>query len=148
MRAEIRVLRPGDERVLGHVADDVFDDPIDAAATARFLRAPHHHMVVAIDDGLVVGFVSALHIEHPDKPQPELWINQIGVAPARQRAGIARALLRRLFAHARDIGCTEAWVLTDRSNAAAMALYASCGADQPSDHVMVTFRLDGGGGDD
>lgn len=148
MRAEIKLLRPGDERVLGHVADGVFDDPVDAVATSRFLRAPHHHLAVAIEDGVVVGFVSALHIEHPDKPQPELWINEIGVAPARQRAGIARALLHRMFERARDLGCTEAWVLTDRSNAAAMALYASCGADQPSDHVMVTFRLDGGGGDD
>lgn len=147
MHTEIRLLRPGDERVLDHVADDMFDDPIDAAATARFLRAPHHHLAVAVEGGVVVGFVSALHIEHPDKAQPELWINQIGVAPARQRAGIARALLRRMFAHARNVGCTEAWVLTDRSNVAAMALYAACGADQPSDHVMVTFRLDGGDGD-
>ena len=145
MRAEIRLLRPGDERVLDRVADGVFDDPIDAPAAERFLRAPHHHLAVAVEDGVVVGFVSALHIEHPDKPQPELWINEIGVAPTRQRAGIARALLRRMFAHAREIGCTEAWVLTDRSNTAAMALYASCGGDQPSDHVMVTFRLDGDG---
>jgi hypothetical protein len=33
-------------------------------------------------------------------------------------------------------------VLTDRSNEAAMALYAAAGGETPSDHVMFTFDLD------
>ncbi len=142
MPAVIRLLRPGDAHVLGQVAAGVFDDPIDPAALTRFLRAPHHHLAAAVEDRIVVGFISALHIEHPDKARPELWINQIGVAPTHKKRGIGRALLRAMFAHGKVLGCDEAWVLTDRSNGAAMALYASCGCDAPSDHVMITFRLD------
>jgi ribosomal protein S18 acetylase RimI-like enzyme len=148
MTAEIRLLKRGDERVLEHIAPNVFDGPIDADALARFLRAPHHHLAVAVDDGAVVGFVSALHYEHPDKVHPEFWINEVGVLPSHQRRGIANALLQRMFAHARALKCREAWVLTDRANTAAMALYESAGGDVPSDHVMITFHLDAAGDDD
>lgn len=37
MAIEINVLRRGNEAVLANVAPDVFDDPIDTAATAVFL---------------------------------------------------------------------------------------------------------------
>jgi aminoglycoside 6'-N-acetyltransferase I len=79
---------------------------------------------------------------HPDKDQGELWINEIGVTPAHQRHGVGKRLLDALFARARALGCADAWVLTDRSNEAAMALYAAAGGETPSDHVMVTFGLD------
>lgn len=37
MAVEINILRRGDEAVLANVAPDVFDDPLDTAATAAFL---------------------------------------------------------------------------------------------------------------
>jgi hypothetical protein len=38
--------------------------------------------------------------------------------------------------------CTQAWVLTDRDNTAAMRLYASVGGDPGSqDRVMFDFKL-------
>jgi ribosomal protein S18 acetylase RimI-like enzyme len=100
---------------------------------------------VAVEDGLVVGFVSAVHYVHPDKPRPELWINEVGVAETHQRRGLATRLLHAVFAVARSLGCTEAWVMTDRANTAAMRLYAAAGsAAAPTDHVMFTFPLDAG----
>jgi hypothetical protein len=54
-----------------NVAAEVFDNPIDADLTAEFLGDARHHLAVAIDDGLVVGFASAIHYVHPDKP-PQL----------------------------------------------------------------------------
>jgi ribosomal protein S18 acetylase RimI-like enzyme len=90
---------------------------------------------------LVVGFVSALHYAHPDKPRPELWINEVGVAPTHQGRGVGSDLLRSMLEAGRRNGCGEAWVLTDRSNIPAMRLYSSRRGVQ-SDHVMFTFRLD------
>ena len=81
MTIEIRVLRQGDEAVLANVAPEVFDNPIDPQMTAEFLADPRHHIAVAIDGGVVVGFASGVHYVHPDK-RPELWINEVGVAPA------------------------------------------------------------------
>jgi ribosomal protein S18 acetylase RimI-like enzyme len=140
---EIRVLQTGDESVLANVSPDAFDDPIDVNATREFLADPRHHVAVAIDDGLVVGFVSAVLYVHPDKPRPELWINEVGVAPTHHRRGIARELLDALLDVARAADCVEAWVLTDRSNEAAMGLYASAGGQvAQTDQVMFTFFLD------
>jgi ribosomal protein S18 acetylase RimI-like enzyme len=143
MAIETRILGPHDGHVLDHVAPDVFDDPIDATGTATFLADPRHRLAVAIDDGLVVGFVSAVRYVHPDKARPELWINEVGVAPTHHRRGIARLLLRSVLDEARSDGCSEAWVLTDRTNDAAMRTYASVGGEEhPTDQVMFTFVLD------
>ncbi len=129
--------------MLDTVAPDVFDDPIDARAAREFLADPRHRLTVAIDDGVVVGFVSAVIYVHPDKPAPELWINEVGVAPSHQGRGIARRLLASTLEDARASGCREAWVLTDRVNQAAMRLYEAGGGQASEGHVMFTFRLDG-----
>ena len=138
---DIRILNESDEPVLARVADDVFDNPIDVQAAREFLRDSRHRLAVAIDDGVIVGFVSAVLYVHPDKPAPELWINEVGVATSHQRRGIARRLLESALEDARAAGCQEAWVLTDRANEAAMRLYEASGGEASLDHVMFTFQL-------
>jgi ribosomal protein S18 acetylase RimI-like enzyme len=143
---QIRILGAGDHAVLTRVADGVFDYEVDPGLSSEFLQDPRHHVAVAIEDGAVIGMVSAVHYIHPDKP-PELWINEVGVAPSHQRRGAARQLLRAMFRHGADLGCRQAWVLTDTSNTAALRLYASMeGSEPPEDTVMFTFRLDAEGG--
>jgi len=141
MAIEIKLLGSNDVGILLKVARGVFDDPVDPGMTDRFLNDPGHHLVVAIEDGLVVGFVSAVRYIHPDKRRPELWINEVAVAPTHQGRGLGRDLLRSMLETGRSNGCGEAWVLTDRSNIRAMRLYSSGGGTE-SDHVMFTFRLD------
>lgn len=139
---DVRILNSSDIAVLDHVAPDVFDDDLRPALVTEFLRDDRHHLAVALDIGQVVGFASGVHYVHPDKP-PELWINEVGVAPSHQGRGIGKAVLQALLQHARRLGCREAWVLTDRSNDAARRLYASTGGDEaPGDHVMFTFDLE------
>ena len=138
---EIRVLTPGDAAVLDHVADEVFDNPIDPRSTAEFLADPRHHICVAVEDGVVVGFASAVRYIHPDK-QPELWINEVAVAPPLHRRGVGKAIMARLLVLARELGCVEAWVLTDEDNAPARALYRSAGGEETPAGVMVTFKLE------
>jgi aminoglycoside 6'-N-acetyltransferase I len=142
MPIEIRILRSGEETFLDQVAEDVFDDPIVPQQAKEFLNDPRHHLAVAIDEGTVVGFASAVHYVHPDKPQPELWINELGVSPAYRNRGIGKSLMRLLLQVARDLGCVEAWVLTERDNQPAMHLYESLGGeDAPPKTVMFTFHL-------
>ena len=140
MATRVQLLGPGDGRVLGAVADDVFDDPIRPDMAEEFLKDPRHHLAVAVANGLVVGFASAVRHVHPDKPH-ELWINEVGVAPTFQNRGLAKALLGLLFDVGRDHECAEAWVLTDRSNTAAKALYASVGGVEMDDDI-VGFEFD------
>ncbi len=129
---QIRVLRRGDENILAHVAAELFDNPVDPDLTREFLADPRHHLAVAIDDGLVVAFASGVHYVHPDKP-PQLWINEVAVAPTHRRRGLGKAVLRSLFDVGRAHRCKVAWVLTDRTNAAAMALYSSVGGTEGAD---------------
>ena len=143
---EIKILRPEDAAVLLAVGPDVFDDAVDPRVATEFLNDPRHHLVAAIDRGVVVGFASAVHYVHPDKRSPEMWINEVGVATTHRGRGVAGAILQRLLEVARAIGCVEAWVLTDRTNEAALRLYkASGGIETPSDQVMLTFRIEDSG---
>lgn len=141
MAIEFRILGPGDAAVLDRVADGVFDGPVQPALAREFLGDARHHLAAAVEEGAVVGFVSAVHYVHPDKPA-ELWINEVAVAPTHLRRGIAQTLLRMMFDTGRSLGCSQAWVLTDRDNTAAMRLYASAGGDPGEhEHVMFDFRL-------
>ena len=140
MNLTLRVLGAADASILGSVAPGVFDNAIDARWTAEFLADPRHHMVVALIDGQVVGMASAVHYVHPDKP-PELWINEVGVAPAHRRRGIGKRLLGALFAHGKSLGCTEAWLGAEATNTAARRLYAAAGGRE-APMVYVTFSLE------
>ncbi len=136
-RLAIKLLNAGDEAILQSVAPDVFDDPIDPTAAAEFLADPRHHLVVAIADGVVIGFVSAVHYVHPDKPQPELWINEVGVAESHRRQGMARRMLEVMRQQAMHLGCSGVWVLTHRTNQPAMRLYASCDAVEADEEAVI-----------
>jgi ribosomal protein S18 acetylase RimI-like enzyme len=51
----------------------------------------------------------------------------VEVKKAHRRRGLAKALLREVEALAEDLGCAETSLTVVKTNAAAMALYESCG---------------------
>ena len=137
----IKTLQWGDLPLFDNVANDVFDHPIDQSLALEFLEDPRHHIVAAIADGMIVGFASAVHYIHPDKPA-ELWINEVGVSPLYQKQGIAKAILKELLLLGRKLGCKNAWVLTDRNNKAANHLYSSVGGQIDEEAtVMYEFKI-------
>jgi aminoglycoside 6'-N-acetyltransferase I len=136
---EFRLATPHDAAALTRAADSVFDHPVDAALAAEFLSDPRHHLAIAIEDGQIIGMASGVHYVHPDKA-PELWINEVGVATGHQGRGIGRRVVSVLLDHGRTLGCREAWLLTDDSNAAARRMYAAAGG-QETRQIMVTFDL-------
>jgi aminoglycoside 6'-N-acetyltransferase I len=140
MELEIRLLHLGDLAVLDKVADGVFDAPVQERLAREFLADARHHLAVAIDDGVVVGMASAVDYVHPDKA-PQLWINEVGVAPTHQRRGIGRLLLEALLEHGRALGCTEAWLGTEEDNVAARRLYESAGG-RAEPFILYSFPLD------
>lgn len=143
MTIEIKILNHNDVDLLKNVDRDVFDRKIDLQRATEFLSDSRHHLGVAIDGDLVIGFVSAVHYVHPDKPCPELWINEIGVAETYQRQGIGKQLMNAILAVGRELDCETAWVLTERDNTAAMNLYAAVSnPEPPSEPVMFLFHLD------
>ena len=141
MAVAIRILKPSDAGLVACAAPGVFDAAPQIPLTTEFLKDPWRHLVAAIEEGRLVGFISAMHYVHPDKPV-ELWINEVGVAPSHRVRGIGGELLRAMLEHGRKLGCVNAWVLTEKENKAAMRLYARAGgveAKKPA--AMFEFDL-------
>ena len=137
-----RLLRKGEGRILSRLAPGVFDGPVDDAAARRYLADPRLHLVVALDGDLVVGMASGVHYFHPDKPAPEMFVNEVGVAPSHRRRGVGRRVLAGLLDHARSLGCLGAWVLTDPGNRAALGLHGGLGgAPGSGNQVLLSFDL-------
>ena len=135
---DIRALGAGDDEAVAE-AEHLFDGPVEAAAAARFLADPDHHLLVAYDaDERPVGFVSGVELTHPDKGT-EMFLYELGVDEAARRQGIGRALVKTLGAQARERGCYGMFVLVDDDNVAAVATYRSAGAGDPSPQVMLDW---------
>lgn len=138
----IRILGPDDASVLERVAEDVFDNPVDPRWSAAFLADPRHIIAVAIEDDVVIGMATGVEYFHPDKP-PELWVNEVGVAPTHHGRGIGKQVLGALLERGRERGCRQAWVLTSHDNTPARRLYnALGGVDSDESVLMIDFDLD------
>jgi len=140
---EIRQLSAGDAALFVRVADEVFDAPVDPARLAAYLCEPGHHMLVAVDGGVVVGQTAAVVHRHPDKPT-ELYIDEVGVAAGYRRQGLARRMLAAMLEFGKAIVCEEAWVGTEPDNLPARGLYEQrrrAGDAGAEPFVMYVFRL-------
>jgi aminoglycoside 6'-N-acetyltransferase I len=136
----LKRLSAGDESVFARIAPDVFDEPVDAARLHAYLRASGHIMVVALEDGVIVGQCAGVIHRHPDK-STELYVDEVGTASTHRRQGIARAMLEALFAWGRELGCVEAWLGTELDNDAANALYRGVAPVEDEAIQYYLFRL-------
>jgi len=132
---EIWRAEPGGEARI-KAAEHLFDDAVDIAATQRFLADSANALLIAYVDGQAAGFVTGTEVLHPDKQQPELFLNELAVDERHRGRGIGRALVRELWRQAQAGGCRGMWVLTDRENAAANKVYAAAGGTNAGSQVM------------
>lgn len=137
---EIRHAGPGDDALIRQAAV-LFDKPPLPAATAAFLAAPDHHLLVALMGGEPAGFVSGVETIHPDKGT-EMFLYELGVAEAFRGRGIGAALVDALIRIAREHGCNGMWVLAAPGNEAAIRTYRRAGASPAPDTVMLEWRFD------
>ena len=122
MPVELKRVTSDDLGLFERIADDVFDEPIRPDRLQLYLGEPGHLMIVAIDDGTIVGQCAAVVHRHPDKVT-ELYVDELGTAPSHQRQCIGRRLADEMFQWGRERGCVESWLGTELDNIAANALY-------------------------
>jgi ribosomal protein S18 acetylase RimI-like enzyme len=96
---------------LWHRSPRGVDEPERPDRLSAYLASPGHFTIVALFSDMVVGQCAAVIHRHPDKVS-ELYIDEVGVAPAFQRQGIATRMLDAMFGLGREPG-----------NVAARALY-------------------------
>jgi ribosomal protein S18 acetylase RimI-like enzyme len=121
-------------------AAELFDHPPTPEWTEKFLASDIHHLLLALDDGRAVGFVSGVEMTHPDKGT-EMFLYELAVHEHHRNQGVGRALVRALADLAREHGCYGMWVLTDEDNAAALAAYRAAGGGDPEPNVMLSWTF-------
>lgn len=114
-------------------------------------RAPAARVLVALEDGRIVGSATLElddRIDDDDPPlQPgEAHIRMLGVHPDARGRGVARALMNACFEHAREAGRTHITLHTTQRMRAAQAMYERMGFERladrvfPDGFVLLTYR--------
>ncbi|HUI87686.1 MAG TPA: GNAT family N-acetyltransferase [Anaerolineales bacterium] len=110
----------------------------------KFLTDSHNALFVAFLKDQAVGFLTANRLQRFDKRGAEVLLYEIGVHENFRQKGVGKALIKEAKLWAKEVGADEVWVLTNRSNIAAVALYRSMGGkteSQTLDEVMFVFKL-------
>lgn len=106
----------------------------------RLLGLPGTRILVACRRGQAAGFIALFWGFSTSTGQPVLHVQSLHTAPAHQRTGIARALLRRAAELARGRGANRLQLDTDEDNLAARSLYESEGFELlPRKRVYMRF---------
>ena len=143
----IRIVRVTGERAeLAHQAmriNDVEGSDPDPAAIAEFLTDRDCFLIVAVENGVVVGTLDGYALRQPHLRRPQFLLYEIDVAVEHRRRGVGRALVDAFADEARRRDAEVIWVLTHRSTAAAVALYRACGfaPDEEPDTAMMELAL-------
>ncbi|NKL39704.1 GNAT family N-acetyltransferase [Rhizobium leguminosarum bv. viciae] len=125
--------------LLENIAEEVFDQELNAQRLATYLKSSGHLMIIAVCEKQVIGQVAAYVHSHPDRAS-DVYIDNLGVAPPFQRRGVARRLLDEVLAWGKTLDCDQAWIVTDTGNNAARALYEGRGA-AAEPIVMFSYKL-------
>jgi len=131
MDHEVVLVGVDNRDILDRVADEVFDADLRVAALNKFLSHQWSALIVCLKDSVVVGQVRGCVHFQPDD-DPELYIDNLGVAPGHHRQGIATALVQALFQWSTQYHCTSYWVATELDNESARAFYQSLDARSDS----------------
>ena len=135
----VRRLGPGDEHVVEALATRA-----RSGTEAELLADDRTLFLVAFEGREPIGFVLAHELPRRHAPRSKLFVYEVDVAAPHRRRGVATALFEELGRVARERGVPAGFVLTDRGNATAMALYRSVGGRDPQDVVEWTFRYTDG----
>ena len=128
---EIRRMGPADAD-LARAATERFKG--EAADVADWLASSRHLMLVALDGRSPVGWVYGYELPRVDRAHSMWLLYEIDVSESYRRRGIGKRLLQGF----RELADGPVWLLTNRSNGAALRLYAD-GEFPNRDDVLVRF---------
>jgi len=134
---EIRRLHEGDERLAVRVIEQlkfrvrgIGGVSVHPAYMRRILADDRHLFVVACVDDNPVGYAFGYRLCRFDGCSSVMFIYEVEVVERHRRQGIGRALIEEMKTLAKEDGCYQMFLHTNRSNEAAMALYQSAGGEE------------------
>lgn len=103
----------------------------------NFLSSPNNILLVAKSGDKGLGFLRSYFLPRYDNKGTEILLHEIDVLPSYQKQGVATFLIEKLKEIATQNQISEIWLVTNRSNIAAMALYEKTGGKAPSNDDVV-----------
>ena len=125
--ANVRRLSKADAALAEQVLTQINQRSVTQIAVREFLQDPSCYLMVAERDGTPVGTLNGYALRKPFRPEPQFLLYEIDVASAWRQRGIGKKLVSAFVDEARRCGAFEVWVLTERSNEAAVKMYGQCG---------------------
>ncbi len=138
----IQITQFDDELILQ--IDSLLDEGTvwDKIEGEKFLKNTDNVLLAAFWDKTTVGFLTAYRLQRFDKRKAEVLLYEIGVHEDFRRNGIGKALIEELKKWAKEVEADEVWVLTNKSNAEAVALYQSVGGvTESTDEQMYVLKV-------
>lgn len=146
-RISIRGLSPDDVDALKQllaVFAEVFEQPdvyLGAVPRTSYLQRllgnPGFIVIVAENEGRIVGGLAAYVLEKFEQERSEFYIYDLGVLEAFRRQGIATMLIRQLQRLAGERGAYVIFVQADLEDGPAIALYESLGLKETVHHFDI-----------
>jgi len=113
----------------------------DDATLIEFLSDRSRYLLLAVQQDRVLGSLHGQALRHPHRCEPQFLLYEIDVRPEYGNQGVGKALVQSFIEEAEAAGAFEAWVLTDESNPAALAMYTSCGLRREGREQIMLNRM-------
>ena len=124
--------------------NSLFDDKQwNEAEGNKFLANQDNALFVAFEDNTPTGFLTAHRLQRFDSRKAEVLLYEMGVHEDYRRKGIGKALIEEVKKWAKEVGAAEVWVLTEKSNIPAMAMYQSAGGQEEAPGtIMFVYKIE------
>ena len=114
------------------------DKPPSDGYLAGILGSPGFIAVAAVEDGAVVGGLTAYIFDKYEQDRREIYLYDLAVLESHRRRGIATAAIRTLCAEASRRGVAVVIVQTEHWNDAASAVYRKLGKEEK----VLSYEID------
>lgn len=131
-----------DADALERIRADFPDHHWKLESANEFLADKNNFLITSKDAERVVGILIGHRLARLDAAQAQVLLYEIDVHPDFRKRGIGSAMIQELKNLAKESGASEVWVITNKSNEAAMQLYeATGGTTKHDDDVVFDFKL-------
>lgn len=135
MTLHVRPATPADAATIAELANALDAEhggvlPFTAEIVLRdaFGPVPHFSVLLAEQDGVVVGYALFTNTYNSYRAAPGLWLMDLYVTPAGRGLGVGKALMAGLGREALARGAESLWLPVRDDNARAIAFYEDLGS--------------------
>lgn len=107
----------------------------------KMLERDDFHVVVALEDGKLIGGLTAYEMQMFKRETTEMFLYEIEVAETHRRRGVGKSLIEFLKKICAEKGIVEMFVGTEKENLPARKLYAGSGGAADEDSVWFNYRF-------